>query len=52
MFFFESIIPKVLDHSDVQSSLSTITKHLTAAFERHLTTEDFMDISVKPTPRL
>ena len=27
-FFFESIISKVLDHSDVQSSLSIITKHL------------------------
>ena len=27
-FFLESIIPKVLDHNDVQSSLSTITKHL------------------------
>ena len=26
--FLESIIPKVLDHNDVQSSLSTITKHL------------------------
>ena len=27
-FFFESIIPKRLDHNDVQSSLATITKHL------------------------
>ena len=27
-FFFKSIIPKALDHNDVQSSLSTITKHL------------------------
>ena len=27
-FFFESIIPKVLDHNDNQNSLSTITKHL------------------------
>ena len=26
--FFEIIIPKVLDHNDVQSSLSTITNHL------------------------
>ena len=28
VFFFESIIPKVLDHSYVQSSLSTIPWHL------------------------
>ena len=28
VFFFKSIIPKALDHNDVQSSLSTITKHL------------------------
>ena len=27
-FFFESVIPKVLDHSYVQSSFSTITIHL------------------------
>ena len=27
-FFFKSIIPKELDHNDVQNSLSTITKHL------------------------
>ena len=52
MFFFpESIIPKVLDNNDVQSSLSTITNTLTTAFEKHITTEDFMDISVKPAPR-
>ena len=34
----------------VQSFLSTITRTLTTAFERHFTTEDFMDIGVKPTP--
>ena len=28
VFFLESIIPKVLDHNDIQSSLSTIMKHL------------------------
>ena len=27
-FFLKSIIPKVLDHNDVESSGSTITKHL------------------------
>ena len=27
-FFFESVIPQVLDHSYVQSSFSTITRHL------------------------
>ena len=52
MFFFpESIIPKVLDNNDVQSSLSTITNTLTTAFEKHITTEDFMDVGVKPAPR-
>ena len=28
VFFFESVIPKVLDHSYLQSSLLTITRHL------------------------
>ena len=51
MFFSESIIPKVLDHSYVQSSLSTFTSNLTTAFERHLTTEYFMDIGVDLAPR-
>ena len=63
MFFSESIIPKVLDHSYVQSSLSTftsnlttaferhLTSNLTTAFERHLTTEYFMDIGVDLAPR-
>ena len=27
-FYFESVIPKVLDHSYVQRSLSTVTKYL------------------------
>ena len=47
VFFPESIIPKVLDHSFVQSSLSIITSQL----ERHLTTKYFMDIGVKLAPR-
>ena len=36
VIFFESVIPKVLDYSYVQSSFSTIT--------RHLAIEDFMDM--------
>ena len=43
-FFFESVIPKVLDRSYVQSSLSAVTRHLTTTFERHLTIEDFTDM--------
>ena len=52
VFFFKSNIPKVLDHNDVQSSLSTIMKHLDwqRHLKRHLTTEDFMDTGVKPAP--
>ena len=48
MVFFS----KVFDHSCVQSSLSTITRHpLTIAFERHLATEGFTDIGIKSAPR-
>ena len=48
LIFFGSVIPKVLHHSYVQSSFSTITRHLkslTTAFEIHLedTIEDFTD---------
>ena len=41
-FFLENAITKVLDHSYVQSSFSTINRHL--VFERHLTIEDFTDM--------
>ena len=51
IFFFESVIPKVFDHNYVQSTLSTTTRTLTTAFERHLTIEDFTDMGVKPAPR-
>ena len=49
VFFLESIIPKELDHNVVQGSLSTLTKHLDNGID--LTTEDFMDIGVKSSPR-
>ena len=42
--FLESAIPMALDHIYVLISFSTITRHLTTAFERHLTTEDFTDV--------
>ena len=49
MFFFpENTIPKVLAMFKVLYQQSRI--NLTTAFERHLTTEYFMDISVKLAP--
>ena len=54
--FFESTISKVLGCSKMFTTMfkvlyQQLRSTLTAAFERHLTTEDFIDIGVKPAPR-
>ena len=51
VFFLKSIISKVLDHNDVQSSLSTIMKHLDNGIWKTPYTEDFTNIGVKPATR-
>ena len=51
VIFFESIIPKILDHIYVQTLSQQLLGILTTAFERHLTIEDYMDMGVGPAPR-
>ena len=42
VIFFGSVFPKLLDHSYVQILSQQLRGTLTAAFEIHLTIEDFM----------
>ena len=50
-FFLEVSFRKHLITTKFKILYQQLRSTLTTAFERHLTTEDFMDIGVKPAPR-
>ena len=51
VFFFEIIIRKYLITAMFKVLYQKLRSNLTTAFERHLTTECFMDIGVKLAPK-